>query len=290
MHRIRMLALDVDGTLAAKGDEVTPRTREALAMAREHGIEVVIATGRRYRTTRRIVEALGMPVPAVCLGGALIKDHEEQTLFTSRFDEDAFATVHGLALELDIALVGHLDSHRHGGADFVVDSGTRWNRNVEAYLEANREFFGTRRFDDGKIHEEVIVLGSFAAREQLDALEARLAEKAPGRFLTSVVPSFGVTEWYVEIIPADVSKWAGLERLSRHLGIGADEICAVGDQVNDLPMIRSARIGVAMGNGSEVVKREADLVTGRHDEDGIADLVERLLAAGEARPQGSAGR
>ncbi len=67
-NKIRLLALDVDGTLAARTDEITPRTRAALHRAWEAGIEIVIATGRRYRSTRRVITALGLPVRAVVLG------------------------------------------------------------------------------------------------------------------------------------------------------------------------------------------------------------------------------
>ena len=64
---IRLMAVDVDGTLAHRGDEVLPATRDALHRAHREGVEVVIATGRRYRTARRVVEALGLEVAVVSL-------------------------------------------------------------------------------------------------------------------------------------------------------------------------------------------------------------------------------
>ena len=85
---IRMLALDVDGTLAVRGDEVSSATRAALHRAASANVEIVIATGRRFRTARRVVEAVGLPTPVVCLGGALIKSGAFATLNACCFEPD----------------------------------------------------------------------------------------------------------------------------------------------------------------------------------------------------------
>ncbi len=82
---IRLIALDVDGTLAARGDEITPDTRDALHRAFDAGVHVALATGRRYRTSLRVAEALGLPVEIVCLGGALVKDAQRRTLQAHQF-------------------------------------------------------------------------------------------------------------------------------------------------------------------------------------------------------------
>ena len=77
---IKMIALDLDGTLAIDNHQVSPATREALTALHDGGVEVVIATGRRYRTTRYVIENLGFDVFAVCNGGALIKHADTETL------------------------------------------------------------------------------------------------------------------------------------------------------------------------------------------------------------------
>ena len=87
----------------------------------------------------------------------------------------------------------------------------------------------------------------------------------------------GAGGWYCEIVPARVSKWQGILYLADTLGVAAEEICAAGDQVNDLPMLSGAGLAVAMGNAPDVVKDHADRVVGRHDEDGLVELVEELI-------------
>ena len=84
---------------------------------------------------------------------------------------------------------------------------------------------------------------------------------------------------FCEILRADASKWAALLHLAELWGVEPDEICAVGDDANDIPMIRHAGLGVAMGHAHPDVLTAADLVTGRHDEDGVAMLVDEILLA-----------
>ncbi len=82
-----------------------------------------------------------------------------------------------------------------------------------------------------------------------------------------------------EIAPAEISKWSGVLHVAESLGISAEEICAVGDDVNDIPMIRGAGLGVAMGNAAESVKAAADRVAPGHDSDGLVAVADWLLKA-----------
>jgi hydroxymethylpyrimidine pyrophosphatase-like HAD family hydrolase len=80
-----------------------------------------------------------------------------------------------------------------------------------------------------------------------------------------------------EISPVGVSKWSGVQHLAQDWGIGPDEICAVGDDVNDIPMIRGAGLGVAMGNALDEVKAAADRIAPCHDSDGLVEVVKWIL-------------
>jgi hydroxymethylpyrimidine pyrophosphatase-like HAD family hydrolase len=80
-----------------------------------------------------------------------------------------------------------------------------------------------------------------------------------------------------EIVRHDAGKWRAILHLADLWGVEPGEICAVGDDVNDIPMIRNAGLGVAMGHAAPAVRDAADLITGNHEEDGVAMLVENLL-------------
>jgi hydroxymethylpyrimidine pyrophosphatase-like HAD family hydrolase len=81
-----------------------------------------------------------------------------------------------------------------------------------------------------------------------------------------------------EIAPAGATKWAGVLRLAQQWGIEPREICAVGDDVNDVPMVEGAGLGVAMGNAVDELKAVADRIAPRHDDDGLVHVVDWLLA------------
>jgi hydroxymethylpyrimidine pyrophosphatase-like HAD family hydrolase len=109
-------------------------------------------------------------------------------------------------------------------------------------------------------------------------LEAALLEAWPGRLSLHVIRSPRYRDWMCEIAPAGVTKWTGVVGVATRLGIEPEAICAVGDDVNDLPMIRGAGLGIAMGNATADVLSAADVVVDTHDAGGITEVADRLLA------------
>jgi hypothetical protein len=273
---IRLLALDVDGTLAARGDEVSAPTRAALHRAAAAGVHVAIATGRRHRSTQRVVTALGLAVDTVCLGGALVKDPGGRTLHAAPFDRDDFASIHRLAREHGQAIVCQRDSHA-GGADFVVDADVPWNPYTRSYVARNEDFAGRAPGLGPDTCPDALVIGAFGHESELRAWHRAIESAHPGRFLPNLLPASIDDGWYFELTARDVSKWTGLTRLAARLGLPARAICAVGDQTNDLPMLREAGMAVAMGNAVAAVQEAAHWVTGRCDDDGLVAVVERIL-------------
>ena len=97
-----------------------------------------------------------------------------------------------------------------------------------------------------------------------------------GIYRTIVVPFLGSAHFYCEITLAEVNKWHGLSKLAALFNLTAENICAVGDQLNDLPMLKEVGHGVAMGNGVEALHMYAKFICGNHDEDGILEVVEYI--------------
>ena len=276
MNRIQLLAVDLDGTLVTAEDEISAPTRAALHRLREVGVELAIATGRRYRNTQKAIGSLGLPVPAVCLGGALLKGADGSTLHAQVLEASEFRAVASLFRERGHAVVAQRDSEQ-GGSDFVVDESVAWNFPTRDYFERNEEFAERAGNLAEEEREDVLVVGAFGELGELRELERELHRVHSGAFSAYVMPGFFNEGYYCEVVPSRVSKWAGLERLAGLLGVSRAEICAVGDEENDLSMISGAAMGVAMGNACEELKQAADWVTGRHDEDGLVGVVERIL-------------
>ena len=114
-------------------------------------------------------------------------------------------------------------------------------------------------------------------REEMAALQQRLQTSLGGAINTNVLRSPRYKGYMCELAPAGVTKWSAVRRLAREWNIADDKICAVGDDVNDIPMIRAAGLGVAMGNAVPEVKAAADRIAPTHDHEGLVEVVRWLL-------------
>lgn len=269
--------MDIDGTLVGDDNQVSSTNRAAMHRAVAEGLHVVLATGRRYRTTRLVMDRMALPLPAICLGGSLVKDADGAVLHREPFAPPQVAELLALAQELGLALLLHRDSHQLGGADFVIDASAPWNEATRHYMNANGSVGQVDAKPERSSHEDVLMAGCFGEREPLEELQGRIERL--GAFATVLVESKQTPGWYLETILGDVDKWQALAHYCAALDIPQQAIAAVGDALNDLPMIRGAALGVAMGNASEPVRNAAAWVAPSNNEDGVATLIERLLAA-----------
>ena len=118
---------------------------------------------------------------------------------------------------------------------------------------------------------------AIGSRQQMLELHDVLQHELPGQLYTHVIRSPRYRGYMCEIAPEGVTKWAGICRLADEWGIQPAEICAVGDDVNDVPMVVGAGLGVAMGNAVEELKAVADRIAPGHDDEGLASVVEWVL-------------
>jgi Cof subfamily protein (haloacid dehalogenase superfamily) len=263
-----MIALDLDGTLALENHQVSPKTRDALSELHSGGVEVVIATGRRYRTTRFVIENLELDVFAVCNGGALVKTPDQQTLHANTFNVSSLAH---LAREIGSTLFAQRDAHLLDGADFVIDEVPEWNQLTQKHYTNNQQWSG--KADLGSGDEDYLVTGAFNTEAELIALVTEIHKAFPETYNTIIVPHLETDYFYCEITPQHVNKWHGLSQINQHLAIHADHVCTVGDELNDMAMITAAGHGFAMANGHQNLKDAANFVCGHNQEDGIVEVV-----------------
>ena len=280
---IALVAIDIDGTLVTADDEVTEVTKTALRRAGAAGLRLVLATGRRYRTTRRVMDALGLALPAICLGGALTKSADGATIRCTAFAPADVRRLLSLARGRGIALALQRDAHALGGPDFVMDARAQWNEPTRRYAEAAAEVCRADPAPERVACDNVLVAGCFGDFEPLALLRGDLHAQLADATTSVLVRSQKTPGWYLEITARRVDKWMALRRFAADAGVAANAICAVGDARNDLPMIRGAGFGVAMGNADPAVKAAADWVTKSNHEDGVAVLLDRVLAQRQGR-------
>lgn len=276
MH-YRLLAIDIDGTLVNSRDELTDATRAAVRRASAAGIRVVLATGRRYSRTLPLVEPLGIDVPLVTASGALVKDAlDHRTFFRAEFPGDVLRDTLRAVAQAGYDPLVCADTF-NDGFDFYMPRAAVESPELGEYLRLNPT--------DGRVWPNMIdapppgVFAGFAmgTRGAMLDLEADLHARLPGQLATHVLRSPRYTGFLCEIAPAGITKWSSIRRLAHAFDIEDEAICAVGDDVNDIPMIEGAGLGVAMGNASPVVKAAADRIAPGHDDDGLVSVVEWLL-------------
>lgn len=281
--RISLLAIDVDGTLVTEDNRVLPETRAAVRRAHGEGLPLVLATGRRYRTTRQAMDQLSLNLPAVCLGGALTKSKAGHTIHSEPFTVGQVEQLLALARRRGQSLILQRDADGRGGPDFVVDADVEWNEPTRYYADVGGDSGRADSTPERSGHDDILVVGTFGDRDELRDLENDINDS--GDYATVLVESKRTPGWYLETILGHVDKWFGIRRFAASAGLDVSAVCTVGDAANDLPMIRGAAFGVAMGNADPVVKEAADWVTDSNENNGVASLVDRLLGLpSEAAP------
>ncbi len=284
---IRLLGLDLDGTLLNSRGEVSPRNRAAIAAARERGVRVALVTGRRFRDARPLALDLGLDVPVVAHNGALTKHArtlETVAVFPLPLDAARAAMQTARAHHADplvsddaegagVLIYDHLSDENRPLADYV-----KWSRRIhgDEADEALRRVPSLEAYlDHAPIH--VTFSGTSAATAALrDALHWSLGERV--KLMMTLYPhiDFGL----IDVIHPDVSKGTGLAAVAAEYGLAPAEVMAVGDNHNDVEMLEYAGIGVIVGNAEPSLYDLAGVrVTLSNDEDGVAAAIEEFILA-----------
>lgn len=263
MARPQLVACDLDGTLLGADGRVSRPVRKAVERALDAGIWVLAVTGRPWQWTIDIARAHRLLPVAVVSNGAAILEVESGEVRPT-----------GLA---DGAVVGLMERIRARvpGVSFAVD-GVQTMGHEPTFFDST--YFGGRDVHVGDLTELVAsdVIKLICRVDGMPAID--LAAMLDADVTDGVaVPYHGAGEW-VELLPDGVSKASGLAAVCERLGVGRDDVVAVGDSWNDIPMIEWAGCGVAMGHAAPHVVAVADRVVPGVDDDGVAVLLDDLLA------------
>ena len=275
----RLLALDVDGTLLDPDGELRDAVRQAVLAARQAGLRVILCTGRRFRSARPWAQELHLDGPIVVHNGALVKDVASAATLHCHPLPEALCR-RGLAVLQQLAppLI-YIDAF-HEEVDILTEPFEHLHPFQQEYLQDNIPYC---RFVDDLSAERlrgVVMLSIMAEAERLQALRPSVEDALAGQGHTKMILNKNYRGHILEVLPATVSKWQALERLMAADGLAADEVMAIGDDYNDLEMIRGAGLGIAMGNAVDAVRQAAGHVTGSNDDDGVAQAIERFVLQG----------
>jgi Cof subfamily protein (haloacid dehalogenase superfamily) len=268
---IRLVAIDLDGTLLTPEGEVTARNEQAIRAACAKGISVVLATGKSRASARHIVQRLDLHMPGVFTQGTTIYDGEGALWHETTIGEETAAGV------LRYAEAHGLGYTAYAGERILMpfDSPFRWKM-FARYDEPLPEVVGSLLpHVDELAFNKIVVLDANddgTTRQALYAgFDERVAGSDGGAHVTQAVESL------IEVLPAGASKGVGLQWLLAELGIDAAQVLAIGDGENDIEMVSMVGYGVAMANAHPRLKAVALWETANNQESGVAKAIERFV-------------
>ena len=280
----RLVALDIDGTVVDAAQRVSGELKDVLALLTELGVRTVLCTGRRWRTAVPVLEELEHVHPVVvCCGGALIKRADDERTLHAVPLKDATARLAGDLFRQAGLVPMFLYDRPLSGTELLLPAASRERAEGLPYVEANREACAWFEGDYPDTDEAPLVVYCMDVEGEVRAAEpvvrAGLARKAIVEVMRQA--RYGADQVALEAHAPEATKWQALKWLLARWELEPAQVVAVGDDVNDIPMLRAAGLSFAMGNASEEVKAAASAVTGRNDEHGVAQALRSVFCRGE---------
>ena len=270
MTKYKLLVVDVDGTIVDGKGDISAEDEEALAQAALSGVKISLSTGRVVAACREIITRLSLDGYHIFFDGALVSGPApEEEIYVRPLKKEVVRQAVEFARARDIYLelysLGHFFAERENWSDDI-----------------HRKFFRVEPtlVDFGGIWErERIIKAELVVRSPEEAAEAELFRDEFADCLRfSIARSLAFPEIdFINIIDPEVSKGKALNALASFLGIATEEVMAVGDGLNDIPLLETAGLAVAMGNAFPEVKKMADYITLGVDHSGLAAAINRFL-------------
>lgn len=266
-RNIRLLAIDLDGTLLNDERLVTPGSAEAIMRARSSGVTVALASGRIFPSLRPFAEQLGLTGPFICANGAHILDFEGGEIAFKELDRAARSAVIDVAEAMDL----HLNAYTR--TELLLLRETEWSEMYRRRARAVVPRIADRaELLDAEISKMMLVgaptdIAKIRAQiePEMEALSVRLTESEPE---------------YLEFLAPGAHKGAALEEISKRMGVARTETAAIGDYLNDVEMLSWAGFSAAVENAAEEAKCVSDVVVRSNEEGGVVQFIDSHILNG----------
>ncbi|MFT8325192.1 Cof-type HAD-IIB family hydrolase [Oenococcus sicerae] len=263
---IKLIALDLDNTLLNADSQLSIRNRETLKKLHQCGLKVVLTTGRPIKGILPFIDQLNLKEVedySINFNGGVIQNNLSKKIISSKFlTKDMMKPINNLANQMRFPLDGITIDRAYSVIDVKKSGYQSFIGKLMAFTDVE--------FADLPDDQHYFKFVSQTEPPQVAEIQAE----------TKNIPNFTIVKSrpnLLEFLPRGVNKSFGLSKLLAHFGWSFDNVMAFGDEENDLPMIKSAGIGVAMGNASAEVKAVSNAVTKRNTEDGVAVYLEKYF-------------
>lgn len=276
-QKIKLICIDMDGTLLNSNHEISERNKEALRQAKKLGVNIAITTGRLFGSARYYSNLIGIEnTPVIASNGAYIKtNYEDIPILENSIPKEIAIEIYKIIKKHNLKInfnswdtLMREDEVPDDHAYTIMNKQLPEDKKVKFII--NSDFISAIENFDGKILKGIVI-----ERENLDNLWAAKDELKEIFGDKLHVVSSGTDN--IEIMIGTTSKGNAVAHLADILNVNAEEVMCIGDSENDISMLKFAGIGVAMGNGLQMVKDIADYITDTNDNDGVSKAVEKFV-------------
>nr|WP_023350766.1 Cof-type HAD-IIB family hydrolase [Staphylococcus capitis]CDI72535.1 putative hydrolase [Staphylococcus capitis CR01] len=283
---IKLIATDMDGTLLNAAHEISQENQEAIKFAQEHGITVVIATGRAFYEANTPVAETDLKVPYICLNGAEVRDETFNIMSTSHLNHSLVSKITSTLKEKDIYYQvytnrGIYTENPQRDLEIYIDIAERAGKKADVEKIENSI---QKRIDNGTLKivdnydkiEDIpgeLIMKILAFDSDLGKIDLVGQELAQSPNLAVSSSSRG----NLEITHSDAQKGIALSTIAKQLGIDLKDVMALGDNLNDVSMLERVGYSVAMDNAAPEVKTVAKYVTDSNENSGVGKAIKKFL-------------
>lgn len=270
---IKLIAIDLDGTLLNNEKQITPRTKLALQRAKEKGVKVVLCTGRPLLGMVHYLDELGLrdegDFGITYNGGLVQKTNNGEILAQKTLTKQHIEELYQLSQALELPM-NFIDLKQVYALPHPENRASLYGTVMKALPMVS------------VVMEEVPA--DIAVNKAVFCFDQVILDEAITRIPASLTEKYTIMKsrpFLLELLPQGVDKGQGIASLCKLLNIDANEVMTLGDEENDLAMIEFAGLGIAMGNATDEVKKAAQFVTKTNEEEGVAYAVEEFVLAGK---------
>lgn len=256
----RLVAFDLDGTLLNENKTINKKTLKVIKKLQKRKVEIVIATGRGYRSAKNLIQDIEGDLVCIASNGAIVRNtREDKFIDSTTMDPRTVLEIIKIGDRLNLDPIIHVDRFDRG-YDVII------RKNKDRPINSNRlasSALKTRELEEFNLNnlDNVLELAYFDSHRDVRKMND-LTKKVSRLDLNShILTNVNNSEAILEYLPEGVSKWSSLKKYSNSIGVEVKEIITFGDDNNDRKMIEKSGLGIAMKNANKKIRTISDIIT-----------------------------
>ncbi|MDY0235163.1 MAG: Cof-type HAD-IIB family hydrolase [Gudongella sp.] len=273
----KLIAIDLDGTLLDDSKKISDFNLEVLNRLIEKGYEVVIATGRRYFSAKSFLTGIKSHLIILANNGNIVRNSEDDKTIMSKFmDKESYLDLLKEANDLGLKGIVHVDLF-YNGIDMIFELDEKFQSQNKYIFEDDNRYLILPKLEIEK-QERVLAVVYPGDADIIYKFSNIINTKYPNRYNSHVLERIYRAEAMYEAMNPMGTKWKSLLEYANTIGIKKEEIICIGDDNNDIEMLLCSGLGIAMKNSNDLVKKSANLVTEKdNNESGVGSVLTDLL-------------